>query len=343
MSKKSKSKSYIRKRINLMRDSLEKEISYIEDASNYISILKGNGCNLPLTRGIFAKARVTFETMQLNTLDDYFLFFASANLLNICAKRMHTGYNFKKRMEYAIKAISQEHASKQKCYNPIKDCTSFYSEKEGNFDCLFVTISGVQFSFHRAVDEHINTYPGAKKQKWAGIRLQFFATDTWEYANRLDNLSEMSLVRDDDYKPISLKHLQTMAYLNCKNKNSPYYENYKDNEDIFEIPTCEFYKEKYLENLFGKLSKDCELKQIIKNKNFLEAYQDGDISTIHNELKKVYFKKKEYIEEAFVEKALPKEVINQYNDYEDIDPRDRQYYDDDGEIRTLASCLEQGV
>ena len=329
MSKKSKSKSYIRKRINLMRDSLEKEISYIEDASNYISILKGNGCNLPLTRGIFAKARVTFETMQLNTLDDYFLFFASANLLNICAKRMHTGYNFKKRMEYAIKAISQEHALKQKCYNPIKDCTSFYSEKEGNFDCFFVTISGVQFSFHRAVDEHINTYPGAKKQKWAGIRLQFFATDTWEYANRLDNLSEMSLVRDDDYNPISLKELQYTALLNCTNEDSPYFETYKDCEDIFYVPICEEDENIYFENLFSKLSSDNRLKCLLESPNFIELCENKDVKKVHETMRELYFDKNKH-----------QNIITEKNMFENTEYRDRWFFEN-GNLCTASSLEEE--
>lgn len=330
------------------KDIYENEISYIEDAPRYIQMLKNFGSSSSLSREVFSKARVTFETMQLNTLDDYFLFFASANLLNSCAKRLDTGYEFKTRLEQAINAISQEHASTHKGYNVIKDCVSFYSQKDCNMDCLYVTINGVQFSFHRAVGSFINNYPGAKQQKWAGIRLQKIATDIWEYANRLDNLSKMSLVCDDNFKPISLKHLQSIAFLNSHNPNSPYYEKYKDNEDIFEIPTCEFAKKKYLDNLFSKLRKDCELKGILKNTRFIKAVEDENISLIHQALRTVYSTQKTYIKEENVKNTEEKMILQKLKtnevipqDYlEDIDPRDLEYYDDAGKIRTLASVLE---
>lgn len=269
---------------NLLFDKYNDEITYIKNAAKYNSVIYDYYDMANLSPEVFAKARVTFETMQLHTLDDYYLFFASANLLNTSAKTMNSGYEFKTRLMQGIKAISEDYKNSN-----LKNNISFYSKDDRGLDCLFVTIKGVQFSYHVKFGINVNNYDGAQKQDWSGKELQDIAVDVWEYANRLSDLSEMSCVRDDNYDPIPLKQLQTLAAENCHIKTSPYCEKFKDNENIFDIPTCESDETKYLLELNDKISNDPKLKGLLYNQDYITAYENKDIEALQTLISKYYY------------------------------------------------------
>lgn len=236
------------KKSNLMLLLYTAPETNLEDLHQAVSMLNHTK-RVKASPQMFAMAKVTLETMQLQTLDDYVLFFACANMLNHCAKdkKINGGYNFKQRIKYALESISHEHK-----YNPtgiIAQHTDFYIDNDQNGDCAYVRVCGVQFSFHRTKIEIPMDEYGYRKQNWSRIRLQPHAPKLFNYANHLSNLSVNSWICDEEtFEPLLLKEIQKRAAENAYNTSSPYHE--KPNDQIYTRLDSTWKSDKYPDLLY---------------------------------------------------------------------------------------------
>ncbi len=259
-------------------------VTYIDDLHTAVRNLNQTK-RIRATLQMFAMAKVTLETMQLQTLDDYILFFASANLLNNCAKdkKINGGYNFKQRIKYAIEAISYEHK-----YHPdgmIAQHTDFYSNDDQKGDCVYVRVCGVQFSFHRTMINIPATEYGYRKQSWSRIRLQPHAPKLFNYANHLSNLSINSWICDEEtFVPLLLKEIQERAAESAYNTASPYHE--RPNDTRYTKLDSMWDSDKLLHNK-SLMNKSTEQNTHIDiNDAELDEYNDAELDE-HNDLELV--------------------------------------------------------
>lgn len=110
--------------------------------------------------------------LNVETLDEAFLFFASMNVLNAYVKKKDAGDNFFKRYEFKHDIVRVlEHL----ILYPIKN-VSFYLDK----DVTYIDLLGLQFSFHHlpltAISKEYQTSDINLPFEWKGIRLQPIAT-----------------------------------------------------------------------------------------------------------------------------------------------------------------------
>ena len=134
------------------------------------------------------KAYINARNMQLVTIDDYFLFFASINLLNAYVKKdyiQNKKYNFKRNIVEGLESLIK---------NNIKDIKFSY-----NKELVIIEIEGLQFSFHfiemtDLLQENKDKYP---MLEWSGIRLQPQASTIFSFANSLDNLTKKTYFGED--------------------------------------------------------------------------------------------------------------------------------------------------
>lgn len=220
-----KSKRHVKsKESDFMSALYTDNVTEIDDLHRAVTMLNRTK-RVKASPEMFAVAKVTLETMQLCTLDDYILFFACANLLNNCAKdrTINGGYNFKQRIKYALESICYEH--KHYPTDVIAQHTDFYTSKDRKGDCVYVRVCGVQFSFHRTMIDIPEDEYGYKQQNWSGIRMQPHAPKFFNYANHLSNLTELSWIRDEEtFAPLVLKELQKRAMKATYDSSSPYHE-----------------------------------------------------------------------------------------------------------------------
>jgi hypothetical protein len=87
---------------------------------------------------------------------------------------------------------------------------------EGNGELVMINTSGVQFSFHKInirdrtknlMDEEIKKYKKGDKsvylpEEWGGVRLQPIASQVYNYAKNLQNLTDKKFDRETTEKEI---------------------------------------------------------------------------------------------------------------------------------------------
>lgn len=125
-------------------------------------------------------AYINIRSMALNTAEDYFLYFASLNLINAYVKKDYAAlknYSFKEYISKGVEALIKKEVMGIKfSYN--KQLT-------------VIDIKGLQFSFHNSeITEEMQLVADKYEQiEWEGIRLQPVALEIYNYAKDLDNLS----------------------------------------------------------------------------------------------------------------------------------------------------------
>lgn len=207
---------------------LNRESTDIDDAEAFIASTKGRSTEL-LSRELYAVAKVTLDTMQLRTVDDYFLYFTCAAYLNHHVKEYHTGYGFKTKLIYGLRAISADHRANVNA--DVVARTSFCRSFQGKSPTLAVTVADVDFGFHYPTAQILfsSTTPGVKNKPYKDRELRKITPDLLKYALNLKNLTKESWIRDYTGCPIPMRYLQALAYDNASNKNSVYYEPNFDN------------------------------------------------------------------------------------------------------------------
>jgi hypothetical protein len=146
-----------------------------------------------------SKAVINSRCMALETLDDYFLFFASLNLLNAYTKKDYADpsikktYSFKGDVANGLNAIINR--------KPIGINWS-YNKNDG---ATIIDVAGLQFAFHGINGEGTIDLMmlGREPIKWEGIRLQPMANMVFGFAEQLDGLSNKSIVPKKDVEELS--------------------------------------------------------------------------------------------------------------------------------------------
>ena len=132
------------------------------------------------------KAYINARNMELVTTDDFFLFFASINLLNAYVKKdyiTNKKYDFKKNIISGIESLIKNSNSDIKfCYN--KNLTT-------------IEINGLQFTFHNVEISDVMKEHKYEDIEWLGVRLQPVASTIFEFANSLDNLTKKTFFGED--------------------------------------------------------------------------------------------------------------------------------------------------
>lgn len=134
-----------------------------------------------ISKEIVDRAFNNLSVMELKTSDDYFLFYASINLINAYVKKeyaVYKNYNFKRFVSLGIESL----------INEKKDGINFSYNKQ----LTIVEIMGVQFSFHNSqiTDLMKSKESDFQQIEWSNIRLQPFALEIYELARMLPNLSK---------------------------------------------------------------------------------------------------------------------------------------------------------
>ena len=127
------------------------------------------------------------DFMSLQTPDDYFLFFASLNLINAYIKQdnaeesISKSYSFKQHVSKGIEAILTWQPEGIKC---------FYDK-----NLAIINIEGLQFSFHNVEISNlmIDKKDSLEAITWEGIRLQPVANLIFEFATALPGLSKETI------------------------------------------------------------------------------------------------------------------------------------------------------
>lgn len=132
--------------------------------------------------------------LNVETIDDAFLFFASMNVLNAYVKKSDAGENFFKRYEFKRDIVRVlEHL----ILNPIKN-VSIYLDK----DVTYIDLLGLQFSFHHlprtTILKEYQTNDKNLPFEWKGIRLQPFAKSILDEAIEKANPSLKTRIQPID-------------------------------------------------------------------------------------------------------------------------------------------------
>lgn len=130
------------------------------------------------------KAYINVRCMALESIEDYFLFFSSLNLLNSYVKKDYATskkYDFKKEVSKGIESLI--------IWNPNGVKYSY------NKDISVIDISGLQFSFHNIEITKLMEQKSSLNTEieWDGIKLQPSAVSIFNFANSLNGLSKKSM------------------------------------------------------------------------------------------------------------------------------------------------------
>lgn len=138
------------------------------------------------------KAYILLKTMMLNNVEDYYLYFASINLLNAYTKQGDATEEFKGR--YSHKYFVTQALDSAIANNMLG--VTFSHNKDGKDHVLLVNIEGTQFSFHGVIPSGKMDFAANeekiqhKKEEWEGVKLQPFAGTLFNEATKLDYLSQ---------------------------------------------------------------------------------------------------------------------------------------------------------
>lgn len=127
-------------------------------------------------------AYVNIRNMALITIEDYFLYFASINLINSYVKKEYAEfkkYDFKQYIAKGIEALIDQ---------PVERINFSYNKQ-----LTIIDIKGIQFSFHNSEITELMKNNSYKELEWEGIRLQPVSLEIYNYAKNLDNLSNTSV------------------------------------------------------------------------------------------------------------------------------------------------------
>jgi hypothetical protein len=136
------------------------------------------------------KALINGYYMALQTREDYFLFFASLNLLNAYTKK-----------DYAIPSVKDNYDFKGEVTKGIE---SIIVWKPSGITCYYdkhvtmVEIEGLQFSFHSVEITKLmeDAKQGITQLKWDGVRLQPSASLVFRFASSLEGLSNQTILNE---------------------------------------------------------------------------------------------------------------------------------------------------
>lgn len=130
------------------------------------------------------KADINVRCMALESIEDYFLFFSSLNLLNSYVKKDYANskkYNFKKEVTKGIESLI--------AWKPDGITYSY------NKDISVIDVAGLQFSFHNIEISKLLEQKSKYNTEinWDGIRLQPSAVSIFNFANSLRGLTKKSM------------------------------------------------------------------------------------------------------------------------------------------------------
>lgn len=221
-------------------------ITHLHQASFFTNVFNKN-----IDWESYEMAKATLSNIKLQTLEDYFLFFASANLMNSYAKQLnargqlvHSDYNFKGKVQEVVNnmCVDEEFLKNTHLTDNIK--LDMHFDRDAKKSCVLVSVSGIQFGFHCVTQYGV--VPEEIYQKFPISPKKNCAEAMFKFANNLDNLTAESIQTDEiTKKPISLREVQNMAAYNFINKaNCTRYSDvkYENPYPNFEIERC---KQKY--------------------------------------------------------------------------------------------------
>jgi len=128
-------------------------------------------------------ARNLVNKMSINNAQDCFLYFSSLNLLNAYVKKAYASNEFKK--NYFFKPLVA------KGIEQIVDKDIQNVRFSATRSLCMINVDGLQFSYHCVfgTDKFNNNERNHIHDVWEGIRLQPYAYEVFETAQRLPNLS----------------------------------------------------------------------------------------------------------------------------------------------------------
>ena len=128
-------------------------------------------------------ARNLVNNMSINNAHDCFLYFSSLNLLNAYVKKTYASNEFKK--NYFFKPLVA------KGIEQIVDKNIQNVRFSATRSLCMINVEGLQFSYHCVfgADKFNNNERNHINDVWEGIRLQPYAYEVFETAQKLPNLS----------------------------------------------------------------------------------------------------------------------------------------------------------
>lgn len=242
----------------------------LRDAEQYVNVE-----NYTIKWDSFEIAKDTVKYMKLQTLEDYFLFFASANFLNSCAKQLkakdqlnYADYIFKNKVQEVVNNMCVD---KKFLKNPkLTDNIKLKMGTDKGMSSVLVSVRGIQFGFHGVNNQNI--VPKEIEEDIIITRKRDCAAALFEFAVNLGNLTEES-TKFEHGKPVDLRDVQNTAWYRAKTNI-----NLKRCDDVIYVNKYPNHEIQALKEKYGVPTKDT---------NHINNASTNVNSTTNTELKEV--------------------------------------------------------